>query len=116
MGPTAANILLLICTLVYKNTSIYPLIIIGSLLAGLTGGGMTEQAMQMSMVTDKAREKVGGGVARQPDLLDIQGDATVSFRIAIAAGLSSGGMLIGGLATYLIALIFVGSWHDLYVD
>ena len=70
MGPIAANILSVICTLVYREMSIYPLLIIGSLLAGLTGGGLTEHAMQMSMITDKAREKVGGAVAGYPDLLD----------------------------------------------
>jgi hypothetical protein len=52
-------VILLICTLIYDKTSIYALVIVGETIAGLTGGGMTEFAMQMSMVTDTAREKVG---------------------------------------------------------
>ncbi len=57
-GPCFLNVTLLICTLIYDTTSIYTLVIVGDIIAGVTGGGMTEMAMQMSMVTDSARDKV----------------------------------------------------------
>jgi phosphotransferase system glucose/maltose/N-acetylglucosamine-specific IIC component len=47
---------------------------------------------------------------RYSNSFEIQGDATVSFRVAIAAGLSSGGMLIGSLSAYIISLIIPKNW------
>ncbi len=58
IGPCFFNGVLLVCTLIYDKTSIYTLVIVGDFIAGLTGGSMTELSMQMTMVTDKAREKV----------------------------------------------------------
>jgi MFS family permease len=108
-GPCFLNVTLLICTLIYDKTSIYALVIVGDIIAGVTGGGMTEMAMQMSMITDSAREKVSSN-AEYRDSIDTQGDATVSFHIAIAAGLLSGGMLIGCLSAYIISLIVFKDW------
>ncbi len=58
IGPTSVHVIMFICTIVYAKMSIYPWVILGDLLAGVTGGGMTEHAMQMAMVTDAARDKV----------------------------------------------------------
>jgi hypothetical protein len=57
-GPCFMNVVLLVCTVIYDKTSIFTLVIIGDIIAGVTGGGMTEIVMQMSMVTDAARAKV----------------------------------------------------------
>ena len=91
IGPNVANILLLVCTIVYRRTSIYALVIIEEAVAGLTGAGITEFAIQMAMVTDRARDK---------------DESSISFRVSIATGLSAVGHLIGALATSWFSGLF----------
>jgi hypothetical protein len=57
VGPCVANVILVMCTIIYTQTSIYGWIIVEETVAGLTGAGMTEFAIQMSIITDEARDK-----------------------------------------------------------
>ncbi|CAM6006301.1 unnamed protein product [Sphagnum balticum] len=58
IGPNINHILVVVCTIIYYDVSIFTLILVADVIAGLTGGGMANMVMQMAMLTDSAREKV----------------------------------------------------------
>lgn len=58
IGPNISHILVVVCTIIYYDVSIFTLILVADVIAGLTGGGMANMVMQMAMLTDSARKKV----------------------------------------------------------
>uniref|UniRef100_A0A914X1J8 Major facilitator superfamily (MFS) profile domain-containing protein n=1 Tax=Plectus sambesii TaxID=2011161 RepID=A0A914X1J8_9BILA len=88
-GNCVTSGIVLIATLTYRTSSIYPLALLWEFMGGLVGGGMVYIATSMAMVTDSAR-------IQNPD------GSKLSLRMGIASAVMGVGYLIGSLITALI--------------